>query len=165
MQGTPTEIEHGERLLAQRPLGWKLAVSVWVLVVGLGFVFFSLLGWALGAALSRSRRMWIWTLVWGVIYALALFIALPDDRSDAQLWAFIVAWVAGTAHAAALARGVLRSRAVALAKDAGWQPVAPAQPAQPFMPTIPMPDGVPQHRGNVQDSAPPIPGPGDQQRS
>lgn len=43
MQGTPTEIEHGERLLAQRPLGWKLAVSVWVLVVGLGFVFFSLL--------------------------------------------------------------------------------------------------------------------------
>lgn len=157
------EIEHGERLLAQRPLGWKLAISTWVLLVGVGFVFFSLLGWALGAVLSRSRRMWMWTLLWAVVYGVALFISLPDDRSDAELWVFIAAWIGSTAHAAALARGVLRSRAVALAKDAAWQPGAPAQPAQPVMPTIPMPDGMPQHRGDVRDTAPPIPRPGDPQ--
>lgn len=165
MEGKNTDIIHGERLLAQRSLGWKLALSTWVLLVGAGFVFLSLLGWVIGAALSRSRRMWVWTAVWGVLYAAALYTSFPDERRDDWIWFFIVVWVAGTAHAAALARGVLRSRAVALAWDAGWRPTAtdahaqPPEPPQPAMPTIPMPDGVRQHHGEVSDTAPPPPGP------
>ena len=159
------EIEHGNQLLAQRPLAWKLGVSLWIVVVAAGFVFFSVLGWALGALLSRRKGMWLLTLGWGIAYAAALvFFELTEDVTDLAILPFIIVWVGSVAHALYLSRSVLRWRALALAGDTGWQPTAPVQPAQPFMPTIPMPDGMPQHRGDVQDSAPPIPRPGNQPR-
>lgn len=164
--------EHGDRLLAQRPLWWKLLNSIWILVVPAGFVFFSVLGWALGAVLARKKDMWLLTLGWGVAYAAALtFFGLIKDRSDMSIVPFLIAWIGSTVHAVYLGREVLRWRAVALEKDAGWRSQGalphtppPPPPPQGFMPTIPMPDGVPQHRGNVTDSAPPIPRPGGDQR-
>ena len=79
-----TDLYFGERLLAQRSLGWKLACSVWVLIVGVGFVFFSVLGWAIGAALSGSRRMWNFTGMWFALYIVAIVaIKSRSDDSDA----------------------------------------------------------------------------------
>ena len=157
-----SDIVHGERLLAQRPLGWKLACSVWVLVVGVGFVFFSVLGWALGAVVSRSRRMWSLTLMWFALYIVAIVaIESRSDDSDAGVVVFIAIWIGSVAHAAYLSRGVLRSRAVAQAKTAGWRespdptpsvPHTPPAPPQPDMPTIPLPDGVSPQRRDLRDS-------------
>lgn len=154
-----TDIVQGERLLARRSLGWKLACSTWVLIVGLGFVFFSVLGWALGAVLSRTRTMWIYTGIWFALYLLALFAMEPwADDSDLGILIFIAIWIGSVAHAAYLSRGVLRARAVALAKDQGWRatqqqtPPAPQTPPQPEMPTIPLPDGVRSQRRDVRDS-------------
>lgn len=155
-----TGVVHGERLLAQRSLAWKLATSSWVLLVAAGFVMFSVLGWALGAALSRSRKMWLWTLLWGVLYAAAaVAMELEGAAEDLGVLFFILVWVTSIAHAAYLARGVLRTRAVALAGDRGWEPAA-APTAPPSMPTIPLPDGVPQLRDDLRDSGPLRPPPG-----
>jgi hypothetical protein len=151
-----TGIVEGERLLAQRPVGWKLACSLWVVVVGIGFVMFSVLGWALGAVLSRSRKMWVWTLVWAVLYGFAGFaMERMNEGSDVGVTIFIGIWVASIAHAAYLSRGVLRARAVALARDRDWRAAAvtpPAQqPPQPDLPTIPLPEGVSRQRGDLRD--------------
>jgi thiol:disulfide interchange protein len=161
-----TDIAQGERLLAQRSGGWKLACSIWVLMVGVGFVFFSVLGWIVGSLLSRSRKMWIYTVVWGALFAFALLAMERWDDTDSDLGVviFIAIWMGSVAHAAYLSRGVLRARAVAQAKDQGWQPsyeltssqaatpATPPAPPQPDMPTIPLPDGVsPQQRG-LRDS-------------
>ncbi|MFK5583236.1 MULTISPECIES: hypothetical protein [unclassified Serinicoccus] len=152
--------EQGDRLLAQRSLFWKLACSVWVLLVAVGFVMFSVLGWALGAVLSRSKKMWWWTLVWGVLYVIAaVAMGFEGDASDADFIVFLTIWVGSTGHAAYLARGVLRTRAVALAKDQAWRtPTAGSPgPGSASMPTIPLPDGVPRLRGDLRDSSPPPP--------
>lgn len=153
-----TDIVHGERLLAQRSLGWKLVCSSWLLMVAVGFVMFSVLGWALGAVLSRSRRMWIYTGAWFALYVLAMVaMELWNDTSDVGVVLFIAIWIGSIAHAAYLSRGVLRARAVALAKDHGWQATEvaalPAQPAppQPEMPTIPLPDGVSRQGRDLRD--------------
>ncbi|MGO0578044.1 hypothetical protein [Ornithinimicrobium panacihumi] len=168
MQGTQMEIEHGNRLLAQRPVWWKLLVSSWIVLVAAGFVMFSVLGWALGAVLARRKGMWLLTLGWGLAYAAAvIFFELTQDVTDLAILPFLIAWVGSVAHAIFMSRSVLRWRALALDKDSGWRlptGIPQAQPAQPFMPTIPMPDGIPQHRGAVQDSAPPIPRPGQDER-
>lgn len=157
-----TDIAHGERLLAQRSTGWKLACSLWVVIVGLGFVIFSVLGWAVGAVLSRSKKMWALTLMWLVLYGFAIFAMerWNNDNTDAGVWVFIAIWISSVAHAAYLSRGVLRARAVAVARDRGWQvgpadagqPEQPPAPPQPDMPTIPMPEGVSRQRGDLRDS-------------
>lgn len=157
-----TDIVLGERLLAQRSLGWKLACSLWVLVVGVGFVFFSVLGWALGAVVSRSRRMWSLTLLWFALYIVAIVaIESRSDDSDAGVVVFIAIWMGSVAHAAYLSRGVLRSRTVAQARAAGWRgspepaasvPQTPPAPPQPDLPTIPLPDGVSAQRRDLRDS-------------
>lgn len=157
-----TDIVHGERLLAQRSLGWKLACSAWVLMVGVGFVMFSVLGWVLGAVLSRSKKMWLFTVMWGGLYAVAAFaMERWTDTSDLGFLVFIAIWIGSVAHAAYLARGVLRARAVAQARDRGWRatpdpissaPQPPPAPPQPDMPTIPLPDGVSPRRRDLRDS-------------
>ena len=168
--GTPIEIERGNRLLAQRPVWWKLLISVWIVPVAAGFVFFSVLGWALGAALARRKDMWLLTLGWGVAYFAALvFSELTRDLTDLSILPFLIAWVGSVAHAILMSRSVLRWRALALEAESRWAPPTGhpqprPQPAQPFMPTIPMPGDLPQYRGNVQDPAPPIPHPGQDQR-
>lgn len=151
-------IEQGERLLAQQSLWWKCVCSAWVLLVAVGFVMFSVLGWAWGALLSRSRRMWLWTLMWGVLYGVAaLAMELDGAFEDAGVIVFLVIWVGSIAHAASLSRGVLRARAVALARDRGWRDVPdgpPAQPSGPTMPTIPLPDGVRHLSDDLRDAGP-----------
>lgn len=148
-----------DRLLAQRSTGWKVGTSVWVALVGLGFVFFSVLGWITGAVLSRAKQMWAWTAMWMVLYAVA--IAVPTEESWG-LAIFILVWLGSTAHAAYLARGVLRTRVLALARDASWrQPgtsVSPPtfSPHEPPMAQIPLPGVRPQPH-NTQDEAPPLP--------
>ena len=153
-----TDIVHGERLLAQRSLGWKLACSLWVLVVGFGFVLLSVLGWAAGAVLSRSRKMWVWTGVWFALYLVAM-AAMEQLPQNPGVLIFVIIWIGSVAHAAYLSRGVLRARAVALARDQGWRAIPepaqtnrPPQPPQPDMPTIPLPDGVRRQRGDLRDS-------------
>ncbi|QFG68519.1 hypothetical protein [Ornithinimicrobium pratense] len=154
-----TDIVHGERLLAQRSVGWKLVCSAWVLMVGVGFVFFSVLGWIWGAMLSRSRTMWHFTLMWGVLYGFAAYaMERLNDGTDLGVVIFLVIWMGSIAHAAYLSRGVLRARAVALAKDQGWRATAaqtaapvPPPPPQPQMPTIPLPDGVRSQREDLRD--------------
>lgn len=156
-----TDIVHGERLLAQRSLGWKLACSAWVLMVGVGFVMFSVLGWVLGAVLSRSKKMWLFTVMWGALYAVAAFaMERWTDTSDLGILIFIAIWIGSIGHAAYLSRGVLRARAVALATDQGWReatgetssPQPPPAPPQPDLPTIPLPDGVSPRRRDLRDS-------------
>lgn len=157
-----TDIVQGERLLAQRSFGWKLACSVWVLIVGVGFVFFSVLGWAIGAALSGSRRMWNFTGMWFALYIVAI-VAIQNwsDDSDFGVVVFIAIWIGSVAHAAYLSRSVLRARAVAQARRSGWRatpdqtasgPEMPPAPPQPDMPTIPLPDGVSPQRRDLRDS-------------
>lgn len=157
-----TDIAHGERLLAQRSGVWKLAVSLWVVVVGAGFVFFSVFGWALGALIARSRRMWGLTGLWFALYVVAIVaIETWSDGTDLGVLVFIVIWISSVAHAAYLSRAVLRARAVASARAAGWRPPerpatgtpqAPPAPPQPEMPTIPLPDGVAPQRRDLRDS-------------
>lgn len=161
----PDDIVLGERLLAQRSLGWKLACSAWVLLVALGFGLLSVGGWAIGAALARSRRMWVVTGVWWTLYMLGVY-AMENwtDGTDLGYVVFIAVWVGGVAHAAYLSRGVLRARAVAQARRAGTglapEPHTsappsstphPAAPQQPDLPTIPLPDGVAPQRRDLRD--------------
>src|SRR5699024_12089264 len=99
------------RVLAQRYVGWKLACSVWVLIVGVGFVFFSVLGWAIGAALSGSRRMWNFTGMWFALYIVAI-VAIENwsDDSDLGVVVFIAIWIGSGGIASLLSRSALPSR-------------------------------------------------------
>ncbi|WP_131104704.1 hypothetical protein [Ornithinimicrobium sufpigmenti] len=158
-----TDIYFGERLLAQRSVLWKLLCSSWVLLVGVGFVLLSTLGWVLGAVLSRSKKMWVFTVMWGVLYGFATYaMEYLNDGTDLGVVIFLVIWVGSIAHAAYLSRSVLRARAVALSRDQGWRnaaaetaetsrPATPPAPPQPEMPTIPLPDGVSPQRRNLRD--------------
>lgn len=151
--------EHGDRLLAQRSLTWKLACSAWVLLVAVGFVMFSILGWAWGAVLSRSKRMWLWTLMWGVLYAVAVLAIDVGDDGDIGVVLFIAVWMGSIGHAAYLGRGVLRTRAMALATDQGWREstAGTTVPTPTGMSTIPMPDGVARMPRDLRDSDPGVP--------
>ena len=115
---------------------------------------FSIVGWIIGAVLSRSQRMWAWTAMWGGLYVIAyLAMEASQDGLDYLFGLFMLIWLGSLGHAAYLARGVLRMRATKLAQADRWSATAtpPVTPPRPDMPTIPLPENVPPQRGHLQD--------------
>lgn len=145
----------GDILLAQQSTRWKVANSLWLAVLVLGFGCFSFVGWIWAALLAQSRVVSRAAVLWSSL-GIAVFIAIgatPGTEADpyemAEPWgtivivAMAVAWVGGLIHAGILWRTVLKERllrldriAWAVAEHRSSQPPVP-WPASPPPPPAP----------------------------
>lgn len=119
-------LDRAEVLLGQQKGRWKLANSLWIVVVFVGIGIFSVIGWLWAGSIAHSPKVWRVVRIWcGITVVVVIAVTISGiaggpDGKDVEPWSTIAAilmgtaWLGGTAHAALLARTVLRERALYL---------------------------------------------------
>lgn len=105
----------------RRTRRWRLVRSLWVPLVMLGWGLFAAPGWLWGAAIARTRRLWVWAVVWSLAAVPGIvvdsFVARPGRGHHDLLGAWVIAvWFASSAHAV-MARDEVLRRAAAREDD------------------------------------------------
>ncbi|WP_162933981.1 ComEA family DNA-binding protein [Actinomyces lilanjuaniae] len=109
-------VDRIDALLAQKPFGWRLRHSAWIVVVAAGLGIFSFLGWIWAGMMVQSRRFWCVVAVWLVLTTGLWFSSGYDDVPEyASLMEnmfgalMFICWIGGTSHALIMRRTVLRA--------------------------------------------------------